>query len=234
MSSASRPIVYSNPYYVAPPATEITVIDYSRPIVQVVEVPVESVEPIPTFIPTDTVPANPPPRQEDELTQAKRVSAIAYLDQSRDAFKEGRYDDALELVNKAIPDLPNDPTPHELRALILFAQQKYQEAAAAIYAVLSAGPGWSWDTMKALYPTVDVYTKQLRALEKYQAEHPREPAATFLLTYHYLVLEELPAAITLLENLIKINPQDQLAAAMLTALKNPPKQNDDRPKAGGK
>ena len=41
-----------------------------------------------------------------------------------------------------------------------------------LYVVLTAGPGWDWATMVGLYPDVDTYTRQLRALEAaIKAEH---------------------------------------------------------------
>ena len=64
--------------------------------------------------------------------------------------------------------MPNDTVLHEFRGLVLFALGRYKEAAAADYAVLSAGPGWDWTTLSGLYPNVEVYTEQLRALEQYQ------------------------------------------------------------------
>jgi hypothetical protein len=33
--------------------------------------------------------------------------------------------------------------------------------------VLSVGPGWDWTTLIGLYPSIDVYTTQLRALEDF-------------------------------------------------------------------
>ena len=43
--------------------------------------------------------------------------------------------------------------------------QRYDEAAAVAYTVLTAGPGWNWTTLVGLYPDVDTYTNQLRAVE---------------------------------------------------------------------
>ena len=71
------------------------------------------------------------------------------------------YKTALAQVDQAIALVPNDTVLHEFRGLVLFAQERYQEAAAAEYAVLSAGPGWDWTTLSALYPDVEVYTAQL-------------------------------------------------------------------------
>ena len=59
--------------------------------------------------------------------------------------------------------MPNDPTLHEFRRLVLFALDRYDEAAAALYAVLSVGPGWDWTTLISLYGDPETYTQQLRA-----------------------------------------------------------------------
>ena len=68
----------------------------------------------------------------------------------------------------------------------MFAQGKYKEAAAGLYSVLSVGPGWDWTTMCSLYPNVEVYTKQLRALEAAVKQNPQANDARFVLAYHYL------------------------------------------------
>ena len=77
--------------------------------------------------------------------------------------------------------LPDDPVLHEFRGLALFALRRYDEAAAVVYAVLSAGPGWNWATLVGLYPSVDAYTDQLRALEEYVKQDPTAAAPQFLL-----------------------------------------------------
>src|SRR5262249_39843071 len=110
------------------------------------------------------------------------------FDEARASFKGGDYAKAQELVEKGIALLPSDATLHEFRALTLFGQKKYKEAAAGIYAVLAAGPGWNWATMSKLYANPDIYTKQLRALEAYTKDHSKEADLRFLLAYHYLVL----------------------------------------------
>ena len=82
------------------------------------------------------------------------------------AFYSGDYDGALKSVNDAIALAKNDAVLHEFRSLVLFAQGKYQESAAAIHSVLAVGPGWDWTTLISLYPSVDTYTQQLRKLEE--------------------------------------------------------------------
>jgi tetratricopeptide (TPR) repeat protein len=137
------------------------------------------------------------------------------FDSARAAFKRGDYAKAQE---KAIALLPSDATLHEFRALTSFAQQKYQDAAATLYAVLAAGPGWNWVTLKALYPNPDVYTKQLRALEAYTGDHPDAAYAHFQQAYQYLVLASKDAAVKQLEEVVKLQPEDKLSAALVKAL----------------
>ena len=120
---------------------------------------------------------------------------------------------------------------HEFRALTLFAQGKYQDAAAALYAVLARGPGWDWDTMRSLYPDVGTYTRQLRALEAYIRDRPVDGAARFVLAYHYLVTRQTDAAVRQLQEVVKLTPDNTLAADMLKALTATP-ANSDVPKAG--
>jgi Flp pilus assembly protein TadD len=60
------------------------------------------------------------------------------------AFKEGDYATALNLVNQEIRKSPEDGVLHEFRALVLFANKDFQQAAATIHSVLAVGPGWDW------------------------------------------------------------------------------------------
>ena len=119
---------------------------------------------------------------------------------------------------------------HEFRALTLFAQGKYREEAATLYAVLSRGPGWDWQTMRSLYGDPQAYTNQLRALEKYAKDNPTDSASRFDLAYHYLVTGQMDAAVRMLEDVVRLTPDNQLAADMVKALKQPP--SGDAPPAG--
>ena len=79
----------------------------------------------------------------------------------------GDYPRALDLTDQVLKQTPDVAVVHEFRGLCLFALKRYDEAAAVQYAVLTAGPGWNWTTLVGLYPDVDTYTNQLRALEAY-------------------------------------------------------------------
>jgi hypothetical protein len=202
---------YYNPYWVAP-AYVPTYLDYSAPLPVVpVEEEALALPPDPDEVTDETaVPAAP---AEGTAAEANRL-----LDVARKAFRAGDYAKAQEQVEVAIRLTPSDPTLHEFRALTLFAQGKYQDAAAALYAVLTAGPGWDWATVRDQYPDVAVYTDQLRALERFVGERPEAGYGHFLLAYHYLVTENRDAAIRQLREAVRLQPDDKLSQALLTSL----------------
>ena len=144
---------YENPYDAPRTVVEYPVLDYSQPIVTT------------TDLPDPNVPAT--------------AAAVSESDQVREAFYAGDYPRSLSSIDVAIAKSPSDTVLHEFRALVLFALQRYKEAAGTLYAVLSVGPGWDWTTMISLYPDVDVYTRQLRALENYTKAHPESADRAF-------------------------------------------------------
>ncbi len=190
---------YSNPYYssynvvAAQPTVVVrqsSVYDYSRPI---------------------DISAAP-------LSQTAVAQATTALDAARAAFKSGDYNRALTLSEDALRQSPNDPMLHEFRAICLFALQRYDEAAIPFYTVLSVGPGWDWTTLAGLYPTIEVYTRQLRALEAFCETTPRAAAARFVLAALYLTQGSAPAAAAKLREVIALQPQDKLSAQILATL----------------
>ncbi len=188
---------YYNPYCTGPVVADGATIDYSQPIV--VAQAAASLPVTPTG-----------PTAEDQATPL--------LDAARNAFMQGDYRTALAQVDQAIGQVPNDTVLHEFRGLVLFALARYKEAAGAVYAVLSAGPGWDWTTLSGLYPSVDVYTQQLRALEQYAKSHPAAAEAKFLLAYQYLTCGYTDAAAAQLKEVVRLNPRDQLSAQLLHSI----------------
>jgi tetratricopeptide (TPR) repeat protein len=140
------------------------------------------------------------------------------FDAARAAFKSGNYAEALRQTDLALQSLPNDAAINEFRALCLFALQQYDQAAATLYAVLSAGPGWDWTTLSGLYPSVDVYTQQVRALEEYRTTQPQSAPARFVLAYHYLSQGHTEAAVEELKEVVKLQSGDQLSAQLVAQL----------------
>ena len=208
---------YSNPYYVEPYPVGTTVINYSQPIVM-------------SAPPTD-LPANPPanadPSTPTPPTAEEQASKL--LGDARTSFYGEDYVGALAQVDQAIQKSPSDTVLHEFRGLVLFATKKYDQAAPTIYAVLSNGPGWDWTTLVSLYPNVDTYTRQLRALERYRKANPQSAQARFVLAYHYLTGGHNEAALTEFKAVVKLQPTDQLSAQMVKTLTPPAAEGEPVP-----
>jgi len=208
---------YSNPYYSEPAVADNSsyYYDYSQPILAA-EAPAAPAS-------DATADAANQPAPVDTATQ--------YFDDARAAFAQQDYATALSKVNQAIALVPNDASLHEFRGLVLFATGKYQAAAAAVYAVLSAGPGWNWSTLAGLYGNIDTYTEQLRKLEAYRKQHPDAAYAHFLLAYQYLTCGKTAAAGKELKDVVRINPQDQLATQLLASVTPPEEGKEPAPPA---
>ena len=82
-----------------------------------------------------------------------------------------------------------------------------REAAAAIHPVLDVGPGWDWKTMGSLYPNVDIYATQLRALEAARDKEPKAADLYFLLGYHYLTFGHAESALSSSSAPLELSPK---------------------------
>jgi tetratricopeptide (TPR) repeat protein len=142
--------------------------------------------------------------------------AIRQFGDARDAFRSGRYADALAATDRVLKLAPEDPSIHEFRALVLFTLGRYGPAAAELHAVVAATPGFNWPTILGLYSNQAIYTAQLRALEDRVRAHPDDMAARFVLACHYFDAEHLEAAAKTLEPLVAANPGDAVAADLLS------------------
>jgi tetratricopeptide (TPR) repeat protein len=185
---------YANPYY-----GESMPACYTEPIVT---------EPI-TVPGTAEAPAQPP---------GVSPEAVAKFDEARAAFLEGQYDEALKLTDAAVAQMPRDAVLHEFRSLVLFALHRYPESAAAIHPVLDVGPGWDWKTLVSLYPNVDAYTFQLRALETARDKDPKAAGLHFLLGYHYLTSGYSEEAVGEFRKTLELQPRDPVSTALVATL----------------
>jgi tetratricopeptide (TPR) repeat protein len=147
--------------------------------------------------------------------------AISTFATARQSFKRGDYESALILIDHALKLMPNDPALHEFRALTLFALRRCDEAAPALYAVLSIEPGWDWATLIGLYGDPERYTQQLRAVEALSVRHPQSAPAHFVLAYHYLTQEFAAAAIEQFKLAVALEPKDSLSAQLIEQLERP-------------
>jgi len=199
--------VYSNPYFVesAEPGY-----DYSQPIV------INSYNDAESDSSTE---GQAPAPESPQMT-----TAYQSFDQALAAFKTGDYQKALVLTRQAIQKSPQDPVMHEFSALCLFASGDYKQAAAVLNNLLAVAPGMDWTSLSGLYPDVDVYTKQLRALEWFSRSNRNDASAHFVLAYHYLVAGHDEAAVAQLKLVTEIQPGDQVTKRMLDALSPPAEQ----------
>ncbi len=189
---------FTNPYFVAPAINTpvaanwppVFVPDYSRPLDL-----------------TSLPPAAESPEQEDHTFLA-----------AREAFMAGEFARALILTDLALQPHRNEPVLHEFRALCLFALGRYDEAAAALFVVLTTGPGWDWATMVGLYPDVETYTRQVRALEAAIAQNSVDAPKRFVLAYHYMVQDHADQARRQFEEVTRLQPKDELSALFAKAL----------------
>jgi tetratricopeptide (TPR) repeat protein len=201
---------YENPYYYESyPVGGDVVLDYSEPIF------------IETAPAVESAPVVQPVQVATTTVAAETVSpGLREFEAARTAFYQGNYAAALASTDKALASMPTDAVLHEFRALVLFAQGKYKDAAAGLYAVLSVGPGWDATTLVSLYPNIDTYTQHLRALEKYARDNLTADAR-FVLAYHYLTLGHKDAAVYQLQQLQKLTPNDRLAKELLVMAGGP-------------
>jgi hypothetical protein len=144
------------------------------------------------------------------------------FDRARDAFKAGDYAAALDLTDAALKDVPGDPLVHEFKALALFARGEDARAAAELHAVLAGRPGMDWTTLSGLYPDVETYTGQLRALEDRCRRDPKAAAPCFVLAYHYLAAEHKDAAVAQLTAVLAREPGNRVARRLLASLTGTP------------
>jgi tetratricopeptide (TPR) repeat protein len=186
---------YYNPYY-----EETSAVSYAEPIVTL---------PIEVAAGASDQAAQPPTAMQE---------AIDKFDQARGAFLEKDYPKALKLTDEAVAKLPHDAVLHEFRSLVLFAMQRYTEAAAAIHAVLAVGPGWDAKTLSSLYQDMETYTAHLRALEAARNKNPKAADVRFLLGYHYLTCGYPNEALNEFQEAARLQPKDTVTAALVASL----------------
>jgi tetratricopeptide (TPR) repeat protein len=138
------------------------------------------------------------------------------------AFKDGKYDDAIRNWQHAMVDDPQNGGLVMLLAQAYFAKGNYDEAAGAVQHGMQLLPQDKWGVVvqnfKELYGNNRTYTNQLRALEAARTKQ-NSPALRFLLGYHYAYLGFPQQAVRELEKALKLNPQDELARQLRDLMK---------------
>ncbi len=198
---------YSNPYYEDSGSGGY---NYSEPLVTYDESAAAA--------PTDPAAVTPP---TDPLTGAPADPGMQAFNDARDLFTKGDSEGALKQLDVTLKTMPRDTVVHEFRSLVLFSLKRYPESAAAIYAVLAAGPGWDWTTMIGLYGSADTYTQQLRELENFVKQNPKSSDGHFLLGYHYMTTTHNANASKQFKLVQELLPDDRLVV-QLVGMTTPP------------
>lgn len=190
---------YQNPFAAAMPAGGHKSLNYSAPLIPPFDERLSSLDPSQNL-----------GARDDRLRSPAVSAGLKALDAARAAFAEKKYDEALKRTDQALEEMPRDPAVHEFRALVLFAQGEYRQAAAAIYAVLSVSPGWDWATLNSFYSDPAELTRQLRQLEAFRKQNPDSPEAALLLGYHYVTCRHVEAAQRQFKTAARLLPDDRL------------------------
>ncbi len=129
--------------------------------------------------------------------------------------------------------MPRNEDIHQFHALVYLALGDYPKAAAVAHTVLDMGPGWNWSVVQSFYPSPDIYTQQLRALEHSITEHGDQASTRFLLGYEYLMLGHFKAADRQFQRVVALEPRDTLAKNILNGLEQRPGRQGQRTAGNG-
>ncbi len=142
--------------------------------------------------------------------------------QAQNAFQAGDLESAMRFERQALAEMPRDRDVHQFHSLLLFAMRDYHRAAAVAHAILEDGPGWNWETLQAFYPSPEIYTDQLRGLERFVTENASQADLRLLLGYHYLMLGHVDTAARQMAQVVELEPRDRLAGRILAAVGGQP------------
>ena len=185
-------------------------------------------------------PVGPPPPSSGRSSRSVAGGKTAQLGPgyqrgAEEAFRAGRYDQALRLANHALVETPRDGKLHLFASQILLATEDYQGAATAIHqgASLLKPKDWGYvvENFRKYYRGRD-YVKQMDRLTKFIKANPEAAHARFLRGYHYGYLGYKEAAHRELAKAVELEGRDKLAARLLKmfAVQMPP--DPDGPEAG--
>ncbi len=155
-----------------------------------------------------------------------------YQRHAEDAFRAGRYDQALRLGNHALVEAPRNGRLHLFVSQILFATEDYEAAAAAIHqgASLLEPKDWGYvvENFRKYYRGKD-YVEQMERLTKFIEANPDAAYARFLRGYHHAYLGHQETARGELAKAVELESRDKLAAQLLEmfAVQTPPTPSMD-------
>jgi len=159
---------------------------------------------------------------------------LEFQNRAEQAFRAGRYDEAVRLANHAAVEMPRNGKLFLFMSQALFAVGDYGAASAAAHQGLGLSPEKAWGSVVSdfrQYYSGDDYTAQLRRLEKFVSENKDAAFARFLLGYHYGFLGYEKEARAELEAAIELEERDQLAGHLLERFGGPPVERKESERA---
>ena len=139
------------------------------------------------------------------------ITAADFSAQGEQDFKAGKYQAAGRNFRHALVDDPTNAGALMLLGQTAFALGQFNEAAGATEMAMKGLPQEKWGSVVTnyaqLYGNAQDYTDHLRALEKARNEKPDDPAARFLLGFHYYYLGHTKEAFRELDKAINLSPR---------------------------
>ncbi len=142
------------------------------------------------------------------------------LGQGNAAFMAGRYDEARRLYVSAMLADERDGYAKFLYALANFAMRDYEVAGMAIRrALLTTTDLIDYPVdVRSLYPQPTLFEAQLEDLTRFVADHPHDRGALLLLGYMHYAGGQPKPALSVLDRLAKIDPDDDIASLLRDAV----------------
>ena len=185
----------------------------------IVESPPVIVERAPAAVipPAEPEPQLPPPQLVKPDAPPPPVADTDYGARAEALIREGKHADAVKALRHAILDNPKDGRLLATAGQALYATGSYDEAAGALQQALVATPEGDWTTTaKATAPfgqTADAAAAFKKALEK----GPNQPELRSLAGYQAYANGQYAQAVTELDALLKVAPQDEVAKKLRAA-----------------
>ena len=157
--------------------------------------------------------------EEEVVEQAEEIPNVSdYARRAKEAFRDGRYEDALRLASHAIVETPDNGKPHLLASQALFALGNYRNAARAVHQAMTLLESEQWGHVVENYVeyyTDDAYVKQMERLVAFVKKNPDTAYARFLRGYHYGFLGYQEDAHRELTKAIELESRDKMARHLL-------------------
>jgi len=137
--------------------------------------------------------------QPTTATPAPQASHEALFEAALVLFKAGRYEAAIDRLNRLLDVKPDDGRAYLLMVQAYFGLANYEAATDALAAALNSAPEYAWDTYarsyKKYFGSSLRFAAHLRTLERFVELHPERFEGHLLLGYQYGSLGQTDGAL---------------------------------------